>query len=156
MAAQSPGERADFLIIEIPTKLLMYNKYEQQISFREQRALLQPFQPLRIEENDVLLSDSFTKAMKVASGRNSYFLLKTDDGDFENAAEAGYINTLQNCIIINDTVEVFQDNAIFLSKRPTSRSTAESQKSFLKKQTQFLRLFTHKNFTYIQTLELMS
>ena len=150
--AQNTAKIADFIIFETPSSLFIYNKYEQQISFREQRANFAPYQPLQIEETNTLLSDNFTRAMKVRLNRDIFYLVKTENGLFENDEKLGYYKIFQNCKLLRDTVEVLRDQTIFMAKRPTYSSTTESQKTFLEKESRLLRLFTYKNFTYVQKL----
>jgi len=149
--AQSAGEKADFLIVERPSGLLIYNKYQQKLSYQEQAKFL-PYQPMQVLEEDTHLNDGYTPCMKVRMDNNTYFLIKDEEGNFVNEGDIGYHSLFQNCIVLQDTVEALANRAIFISKTPAYQSTNQSQKYFLQKGDRLLRLFSLRGFAYVQTL----
>jgi hypothetical protein len=151
----SPGlaEEADFLIVENPAYLLVYNKYQQRLTFQESTRLL-PYQPLRILEEDALLSDGYTPAMRVISGGETYFVIKDQEGNLANETEIGYHRVFENCAVLKDTVEILADGVVFLAKIPTYNATPQSKKFFLEKGDRVLRLFSKGGFVYVRKLGL--
>lgn len=151
MFAQPPAEKADFLIVEDPSYFLIYNKYQQRMTFRESARLL-PYQPLQILEEDDFLSDGYTPCMKVKSGSEIYFVIKDREGNLVTESEPNYQQVFKNCTVLEDTAEVINGRVIFIAKIPTYKSTLRSKKYFLEKGTQLLRLFSKDGFVYVQNL----
>lgn len=149
--AQSAGEKVDFLIVEHPSALLIYNKYQQKLSYQEQAKLL-PYHPMQVLEEDTHLNDGYTPCMKVRMDNNTYFLIKDEEGNFVNEGGIGYHSLFQNCTVLQDTAEVLSNRTIFISKTPTYQSTNQSQKHFLQKGDRLLRLFSLGGYVYVQTL----
>lgn len=149
--AQAPGDKADFLIVERPAGLLIYNKYQQRLSYQEQGKIL-PYQPMEILEDDIHLSDGYTPCMKVRAGNSAYFIIKDEKGNLVNEREIGYHSVFNNCTVLQDTAEVLSDRAIFMAKTPTYQSNSQSQQYFLQKGDRLLRLFSQRGFVYAQTI----
>jgi hypothetical protein len=143
------AEQADFLIVENPAYLLIYNKYQQRLTFQESTRL-PPYQPLQILEEDFLLSDGYTPSLRVKSSGETYFVIKNQEGDLANESEIGYHQVFKNCTVLKDTVEILADGAIFLAKIPTYNSTPQSKKYFLEKGDRLLRLFSKGGFVYVR------
>jgi len=149
--AQTAGEKADFLIVERPAGLLIYNKYQQKLSFQQQAKLL-PYQPMQVLEENAHLSDGYTPCIKVRMDNRDYFVIKDEEGNFVNEGNIGYHNLFQNCTVLQDTTEVLSNRTIFISKTPTYQSTNQSQKYFLQKGDRLLRLFSLRGYDYVMTL----
>lgn len=149
--AQSPGEKADFLIVEHPAGLLIYSKYQQKLSYQEQARIL-PYQPMQVLQKDTHLSDGYTPCMKVRINNSTYFVINDEEGNFVNEGGIGYHSLFQNCTVLQDTAEVLLNRTIFISKTPTYQSTNQSQKYFLQKKDRLLRLFSLRGYVYVQTL----
>lgn len=150
-SAQSPGGKADFLIVEQPAALLIYNKYQQRLSFPEHEKLL-PYQPMQILEEGIHLSDGYTPCMKIQANNTTYFLITDEEGNFVYEGETGYHMIFNNCLILGDTVEVLANQTIFISKTPAFQPAAQSQKYFLQQGERLQRLFSHRGFVYVQKI----
>lgn len=133
---------ADFIVVENPGNLIVYNLYEQQISFREQRSLFPyPYQPIRIIETDGFFSDMFTRCMKIRLGYEFFFLRKDGKGNLSNFENLGYHKIFHKCSVLSDTVEVLKDRTLFLRKRPELSSSTKDQKNLLLRGNKLIQIF---------------
>lgn len=146
-AAQSV--KADFLILENPTALFILNKYEQRISFQEEKLFL-PFCAFQIMNRNEILSDNFTTAFKVLINYKQYFLLTDEKQKLINLNQAGYYQFFENGKVLNDTIDITQSNVIYLeSPDPTNK-----KKRYLEKGVSVRRIFQKNNKYYVQLLNL--
>lgn len=116
------AQAVDFISIEIPRVLTIYNKYEQQVDFQALQQF-RPYLPLEIVEENTFLSDNFTPATKIRLGCEQYYLVREGEGDesnFRRHQDAGNIRIFRNCRLLGDTVMVQRDRRIFLSSLPGS------------------------------------
>ena len=150
--AQNPGESADFLIVENPANLRIYNKFEQQISYADQAKLFLPFQPQRVIARDAFLSDKFTPCLKIRLARDIFYIIKTDAGTLENSAQLGEQAFVENAVVLDDTVEVLRDQRLFVAQIADGKKIPDSRKTFLAKGTLVRRIFRKKNRVFIAVL----
>lgn len=115
----------DLFIVERPSALTIYNKYQQEVSFEEGK-IFQPYIPMEIVKRDALLSDNFTHCMIVRIRNNMFYLLKEDEKTLAQIDKAGFNAFLSRCSVISDTVRILQDEAVLLSKRLTSAILPDS------------------------------
>ena len=95
----APGQqRADFLIIENPGALKIYNKYEQQITNNES-LLFEPYCALRLISTNITLSDNFTLADKIKLYDDYFYLLKDDKNEFRLSRSPGYLKEFHNVLL---------------------------------------------------------
>jgi len=140
-------EQADFLLIESPSELVIYNKYEQAITTSEQR-LFASYVPLLLQEQETTLSDAFTPASKIKVGRDTFFLVKESAERYRNQEKAGPITVLRNVEIVNDSLQILDS-----SRLQTVNIPGESGKSFdLKNDQQLQRLYRYRGYSFVQTL----
>jgi hypothetical protein len=139
------AERADFLIIENPASLKIYDRYQQELSTAEKTERL-AFAPLRIINENELLGDQITVSTHVRLGRrNDYFIIKDNSGKLLNQSDAGKIEKLKNCMLINDNILIKKDAALTLK---TSASTIP-----LPAGSRLLRVFKYKTRYYVYRLQ---
>jgi hypothetical protein len=139
------NRRADFLIIENPHALKIYNKYEQKITESEYN-LFQPFCALYLVNINISLSDNFTLADKITLWGEIFYLLKNDRQSFSLNKPPGYVKEFRNVVVIEDTVIISVDGKVNL------QPPAGGQKIRLPAGTRLRRIFVNKKLTYIQTL----
>src|SRR5713101_4038664 len=94
---------SDFLVVENVDHLLVYNKYQQEITDQDSK-LLVPFVPMRILKAADFLSDGFTRCMQVEINDEIFFLLKDTEGKLTRSGSLGFESTFHNPTIILDTV----------------------------------------------------
>jgi hypothetical protein len=112
--------RADFLIIEKPSRLTILDEYETPLS-ESKRKKLPRWAPMRIVEEKALLGDMITEAAHVRLGNEDYYLLMDEEGNYEGRAMAGKISRLRNCRPLYDTVTVSRAGAIRFEGSTASR-----------------------------------
>jgi|GEM_PF-6167841 len=142
-------EQADFLLIESPQKLVIYNKYEQNISPAESRQLT-PWQPLRIVDENIYLSDSFTRAMKVRLGRDTFFIIRDSETELRNQQLAGQLVTLKKAQVLSDSLQIISPDNLQSLQTPDGKITAFDLRSGMKLQ----REIVYRGYSFVRTTEL--
>ncbi len=137
----------DYLIIEKPLGLKIYNKYEQKISLDES-LLFKPFCALRLVDINMTLSDNFTLVDRIEVDGEYFYLLKSDRQTLDISQSTGYFKEFHAVPVIGDTVTISRDNMIYLQT-----PVAPAEKIMLPAGTQLRRIFLNGNMTYIQTLD---
>lgn len=144
-----PAQTADFLIVENPRELVIYDKFQQRIDARQENPLA-PFQPLQILDADGYLSDGFTPCIKVQAGNALFFLLAGENRQLLHAERAGFHRVFGNCALLRDTVEVLASQALFITHNPAPESAPRAQRFYLEKGERLLRLFAHRSRIYVK------
>ncbi|RMF59756.1 MAG: hypothetical protein D6748_05740 [Calditrichaeota bacterium] len=145
------SQQYDFLIIENPRVLKIYNKYQQQLS-SQQLKQLPNFIPIRILEPEVEFSDGITKVLK-GEYQNSLFYIQLDERDrLFLEEEAGMVQKYRNCELLSDSVEILQSGTIELTRRPSFRSAGEMYREYLDSGVKLLRIFKWRGWSYVRKL----
>ncbi len=128
------GQIADFLIVENPAALTIYNQYQQPVKPGKDiiSGFFVPFEI--INEND-LLSDGITPAMEVRLFDRRFHILKTMEDQISGVDAAGSVQIFRNCAVLGDTIAVALNNAVFISQ------SIAAQEQPLPEGTILLRLF---------------
>ena len=84
----SPAYAVDYLIVDNPSYLHILNRYEQNLSPAEYSNLPE-YCPLRVVDDNVMLSDSYTTAMKVEFSGQEYYLTKDPEGNLRESFSSG-------------------------------------------------------------------
>jgi len=104
---------AEYWIIENPSALVIYDKYEQRLAETEKN-LFPGFSAWRILDDNHLLSDQFTHTIKTEHNQKIYFIQLSSDGDLVNYLNAGQIQKLKTARVQGDTVRVKNDGQLSL------------------------------------------
>jgi hypothetical protein len=139
------GERADFLVVEHPHRLLLYNQYQQQLSSQEQAQLI-PFAPIKLLNSEDVLGDGFTPCVRGELEGRIIYILKEKSGALTGAERAGDIRTFKNTTIVGDTIEVLRSGRMFVSD-------PRQKESSLRAGTRLVRIFRHDGVTYVKSLD---
>ncbi len=110
----SAQQKADYLIVEDPAKLTMYNRYQQNLSPSDENSIY-PFVPMKINERKGMLPDDIRSYMKVSVNDIPFYIITEDELPF-NIEEAGKYFIAEDAAIINDTVQVIAGGGIEGSK----------------------------------------
>ena len=136
----------NYLIVENPFELNIYNKYEQNLTFNDSSIFL-PFSPIEIIAEDTLLSDNYTPAFIGKIENQTFYFLKPFAGiPFSRLFDA-HSNYIQNANSILDTINIIEDEKIIFYNAKDKR-----QKEFLDVNTKIVRVFTKGNQTYVKTI----
>ena len=132
---------SDFLVVEKPEHLVLYNKYQQETTERE-RGVLVPFTPMRILNADDVLGDGFTRCMRVAVNDEVFYLRKDRDGNLAQSGDPGITKTFSGATALLDTIVVLTTLRISaINAPPRNLPTGE----------RIVRVFRHKNSVYART-----
>lgn len=143
LASFGKAQAADFIIVEHPSRLLLYNQYQQRAS-SEERASLQPFTPFRILTLHDVLGDGFTRCMKVSANGTVFFFQKTESGEVVGMREAGYVLSIRDAVVMGDTVEVLTAAGLNMHD-PAQRVTKK-----LPRGSRCVRIFASEGRTYVR------
>ncbi|MBN1408600.1 MAG: hypothetical protein JW956_12455 [Calditrichaceae bacterium] len=141
------AQTADFLIVENPAALTIYNKYQQSISSQVQNQL-SPFTPFQIIEENEMLSDQISHASRVILNGNTYFILKDEEGNFVSD-ETEYSKIFKNCELFGDTINIFRNNRVSIFSKPEYLVNKKRHR-YLEENRYCLRMFRYKNLYYLK------
>jgi hypothetical protein len=109
----SAQKDADYLIFENVNALVIYNRYEQQLTVSE-KTQFPAFAPFQILEKSTLLSDNFSTAMKIGLEGQIYYLLLTETGTIKNLSQANVLVELKKASEIGDSLVVVRNEVVYL------------------------------------------
>jgi hypothetical protein len=121
LTAAVPGQRADVLIVEIPSALTIYDVYQQRLTTTAER-LIPPFVPMVIEAEKTTLSDGFTPCMNVLINGTRFFLLRDQGGDVAGLSGAGFSHIFRNVDIVDDSIRVRDGHLLHITSPDRSSS----------------------------------
>jgi len=141
------AQNADFLLVENPSELTIYNKYQQSISdqFRDQ---LVPFTPFQIIEEDELLSDQISHASRVIFNDNIYFILKDEENNYISD-DKEYFRVFKNCELIGDTIKILRNDRVAIFSKPEYLNH-KNQHTELIQNRYCSRIFKFKNLYFLK------
>lgn len=138
----SSPQKGDFLIISEPSKLSVFNQFEQTLSESELNGF-PPYSPFLIVNRIESLGDQITEALRSKYQGKTFFLLLDGKGSLKGSNSQSYQKIFQNCQIINDTVLLKQTiNAYqkFPSGGPITKCIADQP---------VIRIFKHSGSYYV-------
>jgi len=143
------AREADFLIVQDPKALQIFNKYEQRLN-PAQKLIFPSFCALEIITSDLLLSDSYTPAVEVSYNNRTFYIIKERKGDLAFTDKAGFIKTYHRATVLYDTIEILDNevSSLNIKKFPNLTSSEKFKKGSLLR-----RVFRIRQGTYIQSLQ---
>ena len=141
------SQTADFLVVENPAALTIYNKYQQSISDQMQNQLV-PFTPFQIIEKDELLTDQISHASRVLFEDNIYFILMDEEDNYITDKNE-YVKLFKNCELLGDTIKIIRNNRVSIFSKPEYYNRMH-QHSYLEENQYCLRMFRYKNLYYLK------
>ena len=136
----------NFLILENPFELRIYNKYEQNITFNDSSYFLQ-YCPVEIIAEDTLLSDDYTPCFIGSIESQSYYFLKSKRNTDLSELYNSYSNYIKSAYSIQDTILITKDEKILFYN-----AKDRSQKEHLPIDTKLVRMFRKNSRTYVKNL----
>ncbi|GJQ62621.1 MAG: hypothetical protein SCALA702_16740 [Melioribacteraceae bacterium] len=144
--AQS-GEKSDFLIVENPQALTIYDKYQQSLE-QGQLSSFPQYVPYRIIEPLGTFSDGLRKYVKVEFDSDEYFLLAEKENKPLSSLEFGKSFLLRNKSVFKDTIDINLNNKLLI------RFPDSQQKIYLNSGDRLLRIFKDVTEYYIYSFNL--
>jgi hypothetical protein len=129
---------ADFLILSQPHDYTIFNQYQQPLSDAEKK-LLAANAPLQIVNDNEILGDQITHALRFVFDGKTWFIQKDETGNFTGDKGKQFRQVLKKCAIIGDTVQILADRAVSFSEKYPPGAEA----GWLKKGEQVIRLFSY-------------
>jgi len=136
----------NFLIVENPFELTIYNKYEQNLSFNDSSYFLQ-YCPIEIIAEDTVLSDDYTPVFIGKIENQSFYFLKPEKNIPNSKFFNSYSNYVKNAKSLMDTIQIADDNKILFYN-----AMDKNQKEQLAIDTKLVRIFKKVSRTYAKNL----
>ncbi len=95
----------DFVLIENPTQLTIYNKYKQPISEKEKK-LFTSFKPLQIVKRSGVFNDAVRGYMEIELNNSTFFIVKLADGDYYGKKASGEWFFYEDSKTFYDTIKI--------------------------------------------------
>jgi hypothetical protein len=140
------AEKADFLILYRPSRHTILNRYEQELSAAERKALL-PRMPLRVVEAGDRLGDQITPALRCAFQGEAHYLVRDEEGNQVTGLSAAGSRLLRRCTVLGDTVMVTSRSLDLYERHPSSGT-----RSTVRKGGKLFRVFSFRGATYVRVL----
>ncbi|HHJ53055.1 MAG TPA: hypothetical protein ENJ89_07660 [Caldithrix abyssi] len=140
------AQRADFVIIEHPEQLVIYDRFQQRMT-RDAKAGLGTFVPIRILQRKTVLGDQITEALKGRVNGRTVFLPLNEQGEPVNEEQAGVVKYYRNCALIDDTARVQGKITLYHPAAPGRRILSRLQTG-----QKVWRIFKSRNYVYLRTL----
>jgi hypothetical protein len=129
---------ADFLILSQPRDYTILNQYQQPVTDAEKKLFVANV-PLQIRDDDEILGDQITRALRFVFDGRVWFIQKDEQGNFLGDKGKQFRQVLKKCSIVGDTVQILTDRAVsFSEKYPPGAGGG-----WLKKGEQVARLFSY-------------
>ena len=143
-------QRTTVLICESPENLVLFNRYQQQLSYDEIRLRLKAYTPFFVEERQTLLNDELTTAIKTRYNNQLFFIGLNEKGEILQRSNSN-IEIYTDCETIFDTAVVLHNNAVWVQSGLKPQQADKNQRFFLSAGDKVIRLFKWKRFVYVQT-----
>ncbi|MCB0280823.1 MAG: hypothetical protein KDD94_15060, partial [Calditrichaeota bacterium] len=104
-------EKVDYVIIQNPQNLLIYNKYQQVIEKNEQ-VRFRDYSPFKILERNMQFNDQINYGMKVEYEGEQYYIGKNEKGHLLNLKDAGKIDVIENAEEIDRQIELLSNQSL--------------------------------------------
>jgi hypothetical protein len=148
IAFSYPQSTSDFLITPRPSIYTILNQYQQAVGADEQKEFV-PYSPFQVANQDEVLGDQITKALRFSFNNKVYFLQKDDTGRLIGERDKNDHELLKKCTLMEDTVEVLKDKAVpfFGRNMPAGLS------AYLRKGESVVRIFKYNDRFYVKRNE---
>ncbi len=136
---------ADFIILSQPRTLAIFDEYQQPLS-DEEKKLFSANVPARIENDNELLGDQITHALRFGFDGKTWFVQKDESGNFAGETGKQVHQTFRRCDLANDTVTVLEEHGVsFSEKGPSVRGGG-----FLAKGETVTRIFSYNGAFFVK------
>jgi hypothetical protein len=133
------SQSVDFLVVEKPRHLVVYNAFQQ---IEKNPKALRPLEPMIIRNPHQLLSDGVTAGMNAEVGGETLYLLLEKRGRLANLNKLGYTKLFSSKRFLSDTVEILSAKRMVMSGVLSNRNIA------LTAGDRIVRYFTEKKLVY--------
>ncbi|HPN38129.1 MAG TPA: hypothetical protein PL041_06970 [Melioribacteraceae bacterium] len=133
----------DFVIIQNPAKLIIWNKFKQPINEFE-RGMFAKNKPLFITKQNGVLNDGVRAYTEIEINGNKYFLLKELNGDFYEQNKAGKVEYFFKKRYYYDTIKILKEKGNLLY------SVDKKRQSNIKEGETVVRIFEDGKLFYVK------
>lgn len=145
--AFSQNEKVTVLITQNPVDFEILNRYQQKLTVAE-KMNMGYFTPWEIVENDIFLSDQYTRAMHVNFNGLSYFLTMSENKHPVTIKKDSPYQIIKDCEIINDEIEITSDSTILLTGLSPQSNDPAFPNKYAEKGIRYKRIYK-KDFFYM-------
>ena len=137
-------KKADFLIVQNPLQLTIFNKYEQPVD-ESSKTFFLSYSPFQILNKSTILGDQISKAVEFQFRNEVYYILKNEKGGLIGDTKDNYKQFFVGTTVMDDTITILQDDAVSLFEK----YGLQGNRIFLQKNAVVIRIFKHPNVFYI-------
>jgi len=137
---------ADFLVIENPAQLIIYDRFQKGLS-QEEKKHLGNYIPVRVVRWRDMLGDQITAVLKGDISGQEFFIALDEEGQPVNQTQAGFIKHYRKCPVVNDTVRIRSGEVDLY--HPASPGTRVLHR--LQKDERLVRIFKYWGYDYVRT-----
>lgn len=106
----------DFVLIENPAQLTIYNKFKQPITEKE-KSLFASFKPLQIVKKSGVFNDGVRGYMEIELNNSIFYIVKLNDGDYYNKNASGEWFFYEDSKTFYDTIKIEKRTEYFNAKK---------------------------------------
>ncbi len=136
---------ADFAILSQPRDYTILNQYQQPLSDAEKKSLGVNL-PAQIENDDELLGDQITHALRFDFDGRTWFLQKDEAGNLIGDRGKQFRQMFRKCTVLGDTLLITEDRAVPFSEKFPPAGQGKS----LGKGEAVVRIFSTGQFVYVK------
>ena len=136
---------ADFIILSNPGSYSILNQYQQPVSEQE-KALFVENTPILVENENEMMGDQITRALRFVFGGTTWFLQKDEAGNLVGDKGKQFRQSYRKCGVLGDTVQITEDKAVPFSQQypPAARG------AFFAKGESIVRIFSYGGSFYVR------
>ncbi|MFH0736669.1 MAG: hypothetical protein V1773_00970 [bacterium] len=137
---------ADFVIIEKPQNLVIYNKFKQAIS-GNQKQLFSSYKPYQVKKSSGLFNDGVRGYMELDVNNESYYFVKDANGDYYNKAKSG------EWFFFNDKKTYYDSIIVLTNNKLLFYNMIQKKEIFLNEGDVLIRIFEDANLFYCKLVK---
>ncbi|HMD69666.1 MAG TPA: hypothetical protein VKF42_12350 [Chitinivibrionales bacterium] len=145
VACAFPQKYADFIILSSPRSFTILNQFQQPVSEQE-KALFAENAPILVENENEVMGDQITRALRFVFDGKTWFLQKDEAGNLVGDKGKQSRQSYRKCGVLGDTVQITEDRAVSFSQQypPAGRG------AFLAKGETLVRIFSYGGSFYVK------
>lgn len=144
-------QTADFFIAEDPAQFEILNQYKQKLPLSAKKAFLSNT-PWQIIEENILLSDNYSKAISVKFDGQLYYFSYNQDGSLRTESTSVQFEIFKNCRLIKKSFKITLDKAVLFREIPFSYNETGYPISYLEEGNEIAQVFK-KGSSYFVKIE---
>jgi hypothetical protein len=145
VACAFPQKYADFIILSHPGSYTILNQYQQPVSEQE-KGLFSENTPIQVENENELMGDQITRALRFVFDGRTWFLQKDEAGNLAGDRGKQFRQEYRKCGVLGDTVQIAENRAVPFSQP----SLPVGRGAYFTKGEILIRMFSYGGNSYVR------